>query len=232
MVISAFSNTEVNISFPNGTSISKTLNWMDVYQEASRLNDLTGTMIQSSKPVSVVSGVSCMYIPEVPSAGNCDMIDEQMIPRSAFQKHFIIPPILSNKFMVRIFSSQSNNKVCVKDSSFENCTTMGSNQWLESTPNTFLLVVTSQKKASVIQYKESQAYMTTIPAIRQCMNPYTFVRQGVYGHHNNYISVTILSSASQSLLLDGISPSAQLADTAQVVPPFNNYTVLTFRITT
>ncbi|KAH3805758.1 hypothetical protein DPMN_134065 [Dreissena polymorpha] len=53
IVISPFENTEVNISFPNGTSISKTLNWLYVYQETALNSDLTGTIIMSSKPVSV-----------------------------------------------------------------------------------------------------------------------------------------------------------------------------------
>ncbi|KAH3806381.1 hypothetical protein DPMN_134702 [Dreissena polymorpha] len=129
MVISPFANTEVNISFPNGTLISKTLNWLDIYQEASPNSDLTGTIVQSSKPVSVVSGASCSYIIQ---RSTCDMVSEQLIPTNAFQRDFIVPPILSSQFMVRIFSSQRNNKVCVKDFGFDNCTTMGSNHWFES----------------------------------------------------------------------------------------------------
>ncbi|KAH3818330.1 hypothetical protein DPMN_119935 [Dreissena polymorpha] len=228
MVISPFANTEVNISFPNGTSISKTLNWLDVYQETN-LNDLTGTIVLASKPVSVVSGHACVLI--IDGGNNCDMIGEQMIPTNAFQTHFIVPPILSNKFIVRIFSSKSNNTVCMKNESFENCTMLGANQLFESAPQHLPLVVTSQEPISVIQYKGTQSYMTTIPGVRQFMNSYTFVRPLVYQNKNDYISVTILSSASQTLRLDGKLPSDQLVDTAHVVPPFNNYTVLTFRIT-
>ncbi|XP_052217766.1 uncharacterized protein LOC127835394 isoform X2 [Dreissena polymorpha] len=231
MVISAFANTEVNISFPNGTSIAKTLNWLDVYQESSVKSDPTGTIIRSSKPVSVVSGVSCANVPK-DAHSSCDMVGEQMIPANAFQTYFIIPPIQSYQFMVRIFSSQSNNTVCVKDSSFDNCTTIGSNHWMESVPTNSTLVVTSQESISVIQYKENQAFMTIIPGISQFMNSYTIVVPEVYADHNHYISVTILSSASQSLRLDGKPPSDQRVDTAYVPPPFNNYTILTFRIST
>ncbi|XP_052216068.1 IgGFc-binding protein-like [Dreissena polymorpha] len=227
MVISAFANTKVNISFPNGTSISKTLNWLDVYQEASPSNDLTGTIVQSSKPVSVVSGTSCAYVFK---SSECDMLGEQMIPTNSFQTHFIIPPILSNQFMVRIFSSQSNNKVCVKDSSFEYCSIMDANQWLESVPNNSSLVVSSQKPISVIQYNGNPAYMAIIPGIRQFMNSYTFVVPDDTMINTHYISVTILSSASLTLRLDEKSPGDQLVDTAYVNTPFNNYTILTFGI--
>ncbi|XP_052222909.1 uncharacterized protein LOC127838892 isoform X2 [Dreissena polymorpha] len=227
MVISAFANTEVNISFPNGTSISNTLNWLDIYQEASDSSD--PTIVQSSKPVSVVSGASCVQISK--PTGNCDMVVEQMIPSNAFQKHFIIPPILSNQFMVRIFSSHSNNTVCVKDALVENCTKMGANQWLESAPNYLPLVVTSQEPITVIQYKNDQVYMTIIPGIRQFMNSYYFVVPEIYTNHNHYVSVTIISSTSQSLRLNGKPPNDRLVDTVHVELPLNNYTVLTFRIT-
>ncbi|KAH3703339.1 hypothetical protein DPMN_078373 [Dreissena polymorpha] len=229
MVIAAFANTEINISYSNGKSISKTLNWLDVYQEMSSENDLTGTIVRSSKPVSVVSGTSCTHVLRINTYG-CDMVGEQMIPTKAFEKHFIIPPILSNQFMVRIFSSQSNNTVCVKDSLFEKCTTIGAHQWLESVPYSSTLVVTSQEPISVIQYKESEGYMTIIPGIRQFMNSYSFVAPEASQDHNNYISVTILSSASQTLRLDG-KPPRQLVGTSNVQPPFNNYTVVTFNIT-
>ncbi|XP_052216822.1 uncharacterized protein LOC127834809 isoform X2 [Dreissena polymorpha] len=229
MVISPFANTEVNISFPNGTSISKTLNRLDVYQEASLNSDLTGTIVQSSKPVSVVSGVACATVPNADIF--CDMIGEQMIPTNAFETNFIIPPILSYQFMVRIFSSQRNNKVCVKDEFLENCTIMDSHEWFESVPTLSPLVVTSQEPISVIQYKENQAYMTIIPSIRQFMNAYTFFAPEVSADHIHYISVTIISSASQLLRLDGKLLSDQLVDTAHVVHLFNSYTVLTSRIT-
>ncbi|KAH3813288.1 hypothetical protein DPMN_141741 [Dreissena polymorpha] len=228
MVSSAFTKAEVNISFPNGKLISKTLNWLDVYQEASLLTDLPGTLVQSSKPVSVVSGASCARV----STSLCDMACEQMIPTNAFQTYFIVPPILSEQFMVfMVFSSESNNKVCVKDVLFENCKTMGWNQWLQSKTKNSSLVVTSQEPISVIQYKGVRMYMAIIPGIRQFMNSYTFVVPEIYVHHDYYISVIILSSASQSLRLDG-TPPIQLNGTFHVEPPFDKYTVLTFRITT
>ncbi|XP_052236812.1 IgGFc-binding protein-like [Dreissena polymorpha] len=229
MVMSPFANTEVNITFPNGTWISKTLEWLDVYQEMSPSTDLTGTIVQSSKPVSVVSGASCSYVIQ---KNDCDMISEQLIPTNAFQRMFIVPPILSNRFVVRIFSSQINSTVCVRDVAVGNCTMMGSNQWIESAPKHSSLVVTSHDPISVIQYKESDTYMTIVPSIQQFINSYTFVVPEVYINHDNYISVTILTAASQTLRLDGKPPRDHLVDTANVASPFNNYTVLTFRITT
>ncbi|KAH3805753.1 hypothetical protein DPMN_134060 [Dreissena polymorpha] len=230
MVIAAFDDTSINVSFPNGTTISKSLNWLDIYQEASSTSDLTGTFVQSSKPVSVISGASLSYV-VTHTSGYYDMLVEQVIPLNAFESLFIVPPIYNSKqFIVRIFSSQSTNRVCVKDASFEDCTMVGSTKWIESAAKRTPLIVTSQEPISVVQYKESDSYMTIIPGIRQFMNSYAFVVPEVYNGYL-YVALTVLTSAIHTLRLDGRSPADAIIDKANVPAPWNEYTVLTCMIT-
>ena len=54
-----------------------TLNSMETYQMES-VNDITGTRITSSKPLSVFSGSECANVPQV--VGACDHLVEQVPP--------------------------------------------------------------------------------------------------------------------------------------------------------
>ncbi|KAH3806322.1 hypothetical protein DPMN_134641 [Dreissena polymorpha] len=232
MVIAAFDNTLINVTFPNGTSISKTINWLNVYQEASPSTDLTGTIVQSTKPVSVLSGAS--YSKVASQGSSYDMLGEQLLPVNSYETYFIVPPIYSSySFIVRMFSNQIPNRICVKDESIENCTMVGPTKWIESAPKSTALIVTSQEPISVVQYKAgaNYYYMTNIPGLRQFINSYAFVVPDVYSSQTTYIAVTIRSSAIHTLRLDGSSPVNQIVHKANVPAPLNEYMVLTYTIT-
>ena len=64
-----------------------TLNSMETYQIESD-NDLTGTRITSSKPLSVFSGSECAYIPR--SINYCDHLVEQVPPTVTWGSKFFV----------------------------------------------------------------------------------------------------------------------------------------------
>ena len=103
--IAPFDNTKVRYT-GGGPSFSKTttgigvgdsktfdLNSGDVLMMASlgRFSDLSGSSFVSNKPIAVVSGNYCSYVPEnVPA---CDYMIEQEIPVFAWAKEYHVTPI-------------------------------------------------------------------------------------------------------------------------------------------
>ena len=72
--------------------------------------DLTGTRIQSSKPVAVFSGHQCADVPmQVPF---CNYIVEQVPPVSSWGKHFILGQFARrSSYAYRVLASRPNTKV-------------------------------------------------------------------------------------------------------------------------
>lgn len=68
--------------------------------------DLSGSKIVSSKPVSVVSGNHCAYIPV--DCGCCDFLAEMEIPTYAWGKTYHVTPIIKRKknSIIKIFAKE------------------------------------------------------------------------------------------------------------------------------
>ncbi|XP_058052422.1 IgGFc-binding protein-like isoform X2 [Ahaetulla prasina] len=74
-------------SYPAGSTLTVHLQAFEVLQLQS-VEDLSGTKIQSSAPVAVLSGHVC-----VQENYYCDHVAEQLLPVSKWGKTFIIPPV-------------------------------------------------------------------------------------------------------------------------------------------
>jgi IgGFc binding protein len=73
-----------------GQSVAFTLGAGDVaLLQAPDTADLSGSTITASAPVQVVSGSSCIQVPDGTSA--CDHVEESELPVSAYGKHYVVP---------------------------------------------------------------------------------------------------------------------------------------------
>uniref|UniRef100_A0A8W8P3W5 IgGFc-binding protein N-terminal domain-containing protein n=1 Tax=Magallana gigas TaxID=29159 RepID=A0A8W8P3W5_MAGGI len=72
----------------NGDVFNFFLDRFETYQIAHD-TDLTGTFIESSKPVAAFSGSDCGYLGGV---GYCDLVMEQLPPTDTIDKTYIVPP--------------------------------------------------------------------------------------------------------------------------------------------
>ncbi len=73
--------------------------------------ELSGSIIKSSKPVSVVSGNFCAYIPT--NCGCCDVIEEMELPTSSWGTEYHVTRIvnrLKNSY-IKVFSKEAKTKV-------------------------------------------------------------------------------------------------------------------------
>jgi hypothetical protein len=110
-------NTELkdlagNIIKPNDI-VKASLNEGDVWLFAGSgfSNDLTGSTINATKPVAVISGNFCAG--DKDDLSNCDYTIEQQTPQSTWGKNYTVTPIANRKNppITRIFTSMPNNAI-------------------------------------------------------------------------------------------------------------------------
>lgn len=104
---------DINMINFAGTKVTKTLDKGDVWLIPSELDygDLSGSIVESSKPISVISSNQCANIPE----GNetCDYIANFEIPIKYWGKHYLISKFSMKKKMpiVRVFASEDSTLI-------------------------------------------------------------------------------------------------------------------------
>ncbi|XP_064395009.1 uncharacterized protein LOC135342233 isoform X2 [Halichondria panicea] len=159
-----------------------TLNSMETYQMESSDNDLTGTRITSSKPLSVFSGHDCANIPQGNQA--CDHLVEQVPPTVTWGSKFFVASLegRSSGERIRVLSARAasvavncNTNVSVSEFQLQSG---GSYREFEILINSFCSIE-STSPVLVAQYAyggESDGvgdpFMMIIPPIEQFTNNY------------------------------------------------------------
>lgn len=117
-VLGSFLN-QFTFSFPQasvkedakGNEVTMTINKYDVIGTNCTV-DPTGTIITSSKPVSVVSGGVCSYVPH-PMMPGCDHMEDMMIPSELFGSHFVFHELggRPSGAIYRIIANENNTSI-------------------------------------------------------------------------------------------------------------------------
>lgn len=98
-----------------GETMQRYLNKGDVWliPGMGPFNDLTGSIIEADKPIGVISGSFCSYIPSHIEA--CDYIIEQELPIESWGNTYLVYPIYERKKfpIVKIFAAENNTQVLV-----------------------------------------------------------------------------------------------------------------------
>ncbi|MCF8231410.1 MAG: T9SS type A sorting domain-containing protein [Bacteroidales bacterium] len=228
-IVSPYDNNRITITpttttlggSPAGTPMEIILNEGETYQVRSQLSndadvDLTGSIIQSSLPVALLSGNSCASIPQNTAA--CDIIVEQIPPVSTWGNNFVTYPLegRENGDTWRILSSQNNNNIYIDG---ELIATLNFGDFYENIfeePKT----INSAKPVIVMQFSNGDDYdpdislngdpfMMLIPPEEQFMDNYTFATPSS-GFIYNYVTVTIPTEGIGSLMMDSSPVSESL----------------------
>ena len=188
-----------------------TLNSLETYQIESD-NDLTGTRITSSKPLSVFSGSDCAYVPQ--GVIGCDHLVEQVPPTVTWSSKFLVAS-LEGRFSgerIRVLSARAagvavNCNTVVSVSEFQ-LQSGGSFREFEIPINSFCSIE-STSPVLVAQYAYGgrsdgvgDPFMMIIPPIEQFTNNY-FV-ETFHLFVSNYVTVYVSSEFFQTaqILLD------------------------------
>jgi len=176
-------------------------------QSDSPLEDLTGTVIESSRPVAVFAGVRCADIPAGYAA--CDHLVEQMMPIPTWGKEFdtfpFMPRLNELGDFLRILASVDDTIVTANGSVLG---TIDRGEFLEITV-TEPLEISATKPVLVAQYLTGEDYEgrtgdpfeCLIPPTEQFLSEYTFVTPT--GYAENYVNIVAPTSSLDDLLLDG-----------------------------
>ncbi|MFC2131858.1 T9SS type A sorting domain-containing protein [Bacteroidota bacterium] len=124
-VTAAYDKTQVSFTMggndwsetASGTLPGETTNWNlnagDVFLVASvgHQAELTGSKIVATKPVGVVSGNFCAYVPS--STGRGDVLEEMEFPTSTWGAEYHVSPMAERKTnsMIKIFAKEDNTMI-------------------------------------------------------------------------------------------------------------------------
>ena len=179
LIVACEDNTTITMP-----STTVTLNRQQTYL-ISKLGDLSGTRIASTKPISFFSGHECTNIPTGILA--CDILTEQLPPTNTWGSFFLGASFLgkSSGALYRVLTAHDSTTVIV------NCTTMtrsttytlstaGSWQQFRVSANSFCSIE-SNNPVLVMEYAQGfqldnigDPFMTMIPPVEQYSNNYVF----------------------------------------------------------
>lgn len=179
-IVGAFDNT--NVSFFVGGNMNTTIKTKDgsLYHPSNKMDvvlnkgdvwliasdeiysDLGGSLIISNKPVAVISGNHCAYVPSQTAA--CDFLIEQETPMSAWGKKYLVSPISGrkNSSIIRIFSKEPMTNIQIDGKDFARINSFWGEEgegWIEIRANksgNFPSVISSSKSINVVQYNPGQ----------------------------------------------------------------------------
>ncbi len=194
-------------------SLIITLNSMETYLIKS-INDLTGTRITSSKPLSVFSGSDCANVPQLESISGCDHLVEQVPPTVTWGSKFLVASLegRSSGELIRVLSARAasvavncNTVVSVGEFQLQNG---GSFREFEIPINSFCSIE-STSPVLVAQYAYGGVsdgvggpFMMIITPIEQFTNNYFVEAFPLFV--SNYVTVYVSSEFFQTaqILLD------------------------------
>ncbi len=193
MVIAPYNGTVVSIYHPHrtpnhaaGESFTVELDSGDVWSAMTvgYAGDMSGAIIRSNKPIAVIAGQQCAYIPNLLNFCCCDHIVETMLPTSAWGKTYHAVPFETRQkgSFFRIFAKEPNTKLSINGVPYSTLSTVGGEEgfgWLEYRAlGKDVVEFSADKPIYVAQYNPSQ-YYDNVPS-----DPFYLMLTPVEQYHN------------------------------------------------
>jgi len=184
-VVSTENNTNISITFPDGRvdwePLSIQLNKGEAYQfYGDSITDITGTHIESDKPVGVFGGNNCTFIPVDVAA--CDHIIEQFAPIDAWGKQFYAVSLATRKKgdLFRMLAAYDNTIININGSQVASINRGAFYE--EILPSDSLYNINASQPIQLTQYSlgsqsdgvKSDPFMMIIPPYEQYSGSTTF----------------------------------------------------------
>ncbi|MFK7936439.1 MAG: hypothetical protein AB8G22_23190 [Saprospiraceae bacterium] len=151
-IVASKDNTNITVTRPNGTMHTATLNEGQVYVVMDpSTGDLTGTKVDSDRPVAVFGSANCANVPT--AIGTCDYIVEQMLPVFDWSDEYVVPPLPADGQMLRVVAGEDGTNVIRNGTQVA---TLNKGQFWTSAaianPTVIEHFTTNDKKIQVAQY--------------------------------------------------------------------------------
>jgi hypothetical protein len=168
--------------------------------------DLSGTLIQSSKPIALFGGHQCANIPQGFVA--CDHIVEELPPTTEWGKNFVTMPLATRTGgdTFRVLASQDATTVKLNGATVATLNSGQLHEQIVSGP----AQITADKPVLVMQYSNSSSFdgvtsdpfQMMIPPFEQFLAGYT-VSTPASGFALNFVNVVAPNAAVGAITLDG-----------------------------
>ena len=256
-VIAVEDNTKVSIT-PSaktrggkraGVPFEITLDRGEVYQvipdfNPGRPSDLTGSLIESDKPVAVFSGHNCAYVP-VNDYKACNLLVEQMPPLQSWGRQFFVGTLAGRQSsVIRVLASEDATEI------FENnikVATLNTGEFYENPNLKVNTMLTATKPVLVSQFSKGftvpdpltgiadsvgDPMMIVVAPTEQFLDGYRFATP-VKGSWDHYINIIAPTESIGSLRLNGQPIDAarfqkfgiSRYSIAQVLIPYGTYSI-------
>jgi len=190
--------------------------------------DITGSLIQATKPVGVVSGNYCPWIPS--NVGCCDIIQEMELPTSTWGTEYHVTKIANRKknSIIRIFAKENNTAIYRDYQNIGLIKTAGGMKGIgflsiradEGQPRP--VVISGDKPISVTQYNTSQEddgvtsdpFQMVLTPIKQYQKEIIFNTPGIKGGSgftSNYINICYEATRKDTMPIDTIPDDLEFA---------------------
>lgn len=197
---------------PAGVPFEVTLERGEAYQVMPKYNpngtsDLTGTIIESDKPIAVFSGHNCAYVPNMQTKA-CNLLVEQLPSVQSWGKQFFVGTLAGRSSAVfRVLASVDNTQV------FENgklASTLQAGEFYENMEQREHTLITSSAPVLVAQYSKGfdngdnvgDPMMIVVSPTEQFLSSYRFATP-VRGSWHHYINMIAPTHTLLALRLDG-----------------------------
>ena len=241
LVVSTQDRTNISIRFPkrfnghfladNETHIS--LNKYETYQ--FKLNqDLSGTIIRSTAPVAVMSGMK--YIMTHPGTAG-SFLAEQLPPSNSLGTSFIIPPLHGRSgFMVKIIPRDDTTTVNIMNKTTTLNLIVNKSLPVDLYFGNDPVFIHANKPILVTQFSltyhsdhKGSEFMSIVPSITQYMEKYKFVVSKQAGVFHNYICLITPTGRTSDIRLDNM-PVEHIADNTYISTNDGNFTIWTISV--
>ncbi len=199
-------------AFPANTPTPVMLNAGDVIQIGTAAGDLTGSRVQSDKPVQVIGAHYCADVPD--GAGYCDHLEEVMLPLDAMGANYVVnapavTTIPNGKVEeIRIVATEANTSLTYDPPQTGAPTTIANpGDFISIMENAQSFKVSANHKILVAQFMEGSTVaggtgdpsMALAVPIEQFRTQYLFLAPTTY--ETNYVDVT--APVGANITLDG-----------------------------
>jgi len=204
-VLSVF-NHWTNVT--SGIPLNQGQTWVSTDNQANG-QDITGSRVQSNKPVAVFGSNDCVYIPDRPCEA-CDHIVEQMFPYYAWGKHFVTVPLAgrdNSGDLFRILAADDGTVISINGSI---SATINAGDHYQAELSGYNMISTSNP-AMLAQFAKGQEcsgntkgdpLMMLIPPYEQFLTNYTVIN--LFGFYWNWVNVVAPEYALGTIYQDGV----------------------------
>ncbi|MCO5252658.1 MAG: IgGFc-binding protein, partial [Candidatus Kapabacteria bacterium] len=183
-------------------------------------NDLTGSTINATKPVNVLSGSFCAYIPSFTPA--CDFIIEQELPENVWGKKYHVTPIQGRKkyTIIKIFAKKPMTQYFfdgLPSGTIQSAGGLRERGWMETRAgaddNPRPVVVSSKEAINVVQFNpgqnddgiENDPFQLQLSPLQQYQTEIVFNTPGIrggFGFKDNFINIAYKATIDGGLPQD------------------------------